>query len=407
MAKFEIVLTPRNKRKDGLLDLCIRYINKGDVMYLPIIKMDPQTYKQIFTDKRTDEKCIKWREQCAGYITRCERIYNRMNSFNKKEFREIFYERNKGKNLDENEHSLKLSDMFTEYVKVTILKNKTKDHYHTTSNVLNTFKKDLTINDINKDFLTNFSNHKKNIENCSQATVDSHMRNLRSVINYYRNVKKGLPNDFDYPFGKGKFIISSFFPSKSVLTNKEIQSIVDFNDFKTDEQKYARDIWLTLYRMNGINFADLLRMKWTDIQGNILSITRKKTETTRKSNIKPIVIPYTEKVKEVLNRIGNKKTPYILGKLEDGYSEITFDNICGKFKQKINRQLVFLTEELNLSVPLKLGKARDCYATTLDRADVSMQKISNMLGHSNVLVTEHYIGSLSAEKTFDINDCIM
>lgn len=126
MAKFEIVLLPRNKRKDGLLDLCIRFINKGDVMYLPIIKMDPQTYKQIFTDKRTDEKCIKWREQCAGYITRCERIYNRMNSFNKKEFREIFYERNKGKNLDENQQSLRLTDMFTEYVTVTILKNKTK-----------------------------------------------------------------------------------------------------------------------------------------------------------------------------------------------------------------------------------------------------------------------------------------
>lgn len=29
-----------------------------------------------------------------------------------------------------------------------------------------------------------------------------------------------------------------------------------------------------------------------------------------------------------------------------------------------------------------------------------------MLGHSNSVVTEHYLASLVMEKTFDINDCL-
>jgi integrase len=57
-----------------------------------------------------------------------------------------------------------------------------------------------------------------------------------------------------------------------------------------------------------------------------------------------------------------------------------------------------------LSVELKLKTARDSYATTLKRAGKSKDEISEMLGHSNSVVTEHYLASLDMEKTFDIND---
>jgi len=50
--------------------------------------------------------------------------------------------------------------------------------------------------------------------------------------------------------------------------------------------------------------------------------------------------------------------------------------------------------------------ARDSYATTLKSAGKSKDEISEMLGHSNSIVTEHYPVSLDVEKTFKIIDCL-
>ena len=51
--------------------------------------------------------------------------------------------------------------------------------------------------------------------------------------------------------------------------------------------------------------------------------------------------------------------------------------------------------------------ARDAYASTLKRAGISKDKIGEMLGHSNSVVTEHYLGSLDIEDTFIINDVLL
>jgi hypothetical protein len=52
------------------------------------------------------------------------------------------------------------------------------------------------------------------------------MRNLRTIINYFTHVVKIIPK----------------------------------------EHEFARDVWVMLYRFNGANFADLLRMKWSQIK---------------------------------------------------------------------------------------------------------------------------------------------
>ena len=39
---------------------------------------------------------------------------------------------------------------------------------------------------------------------------------------------------------------------------------------------------------------------------------------------------------------------------------------------------------------MNLATARDCYSSTLRRNKVSTHDICQMLGHSNVVVTEHY-----------------
>jgi integrase len=62
-----------------------------------------------------------------------------------------------------------------------------------------------------------------------------------------------------------------------------------------------------------------------------------------------------------------------------------------------------ISETLKLSVTLKTANARDCYASSLKRNGVSRDQISEMLGHSNPIVTGHYLDSLNIDETFEIN----
>ncbi len=209
------------------------------------------------------------------------------------------------------------------------------------------------------------------------------------------------------PLDLGGFTVSGYFPSTQVLKESEIQSIIDLNEFKSEDHKFARDVWVMLYRFNGANFADLLRMKWSQIKGNFIFFTRKKTEDTRKNNRKPIIVPLTDKLKDSIARVGDKNSPFLLGLLKEGYDEFFFKNRNHKIRQKINQNLKDIRNKLGLSQPLNLGCARDCYSNTLNRNNTDIKKISQMLGHSNVIITEHYLAGLNPDSTFDINGPVL
>ena len=143
------------------------------------------------------------------------------------------------------------------------------------------------------------------------------------------------------------------------------------------------------------------------MEGDYIFFTRKKTESTRRNNKKQIIVPLTDKIKDSIARVGDKNSPFLLGLLKEGYDESFFKNRNHKIKQQINRNLKDIRNKLKLSRPLQLGTAKDCYASTLDRKDVPRKNISQMLGHSNVVITEHYLDGLDPDITFGINESIL
>jgi len=102
---------------------------------------------------------------------------------------------------------------------------------------------------------------------------------------------------------------------------------------------------------------------------------RKKTETTRKKNVKQTIVPRTQGVNDLLEKIGNRNSPFVLGLLQEGYSEETIDNKSNKMRGELNVHLKAITAKLNLTSPLMINKARECYASTLNRANKSVVKI--------------------------------
>ena len=402
MPSIKIVLDGRKKLKDNMFNLSIRVCHKGKVQYLPMTKITVKQYNQVFVTKSMDKESIEFRAKADEFRARCERIFGEMSVFNPTKFREKVYSKEK-----ELPKTLVLKDLFDYYIEnyrgITI---RTRKHFKLAINLLESFQPDLRVHDITNEFLHDFEAAKIK-QGLSKSTISGVFRNLRRIINYFTYEKKTIPSSFQYPFGRGGYSITSSWPKKQVMTNSEIKKVIALKDFDSVEQEFARDCWVFLYRANGINFADLLKMRWDSIKGRHIVFFRKKTENTRKNNIKPITVPLTPKLKKLIDKIGVMDSPFILGMLKEGYSENTFENLSHKMRSNLNEELLEIGKKIGLSVPLKLKTARDCYASTLRRAKVSKDDIGDMMGHANSIVTEHYLDSLDLEETFEINKHIL
>lgn len=404
MAKFNLYLDTRVEKKGGLYNLTIRVNVGNEQFFLIISKMTIVQHHNIFVKTSMDKASIEFRETCTLYINKCEKIYRGQKQFNKDEFRTLFFKKEEESN---NTGSLFLSDLFDQFINENkSLKPKTQKHFQYTRNVFSNHSPNINVLDINPAYINQFvKTRTKN--NVTQSAIDSSLRDLRRIINYFSNENCVIPSSYRYPFGKGGYSIQNFFPRKLVMSNDNIKSIIELKEFSSEHEEYAKNIWEILYRCNGINFADLLRMRWDNIKGDYLIFFRKKTETTRKNNKKEIVVPLSNELLALFERVGKKHSPFIIGKLNEGYADNTFENKSKKMSKQINKDLKSLGTKLGITIPLKLKTARDAYATSLRRAGVSKDDIGEMLGHSNSIVTEHYLASIDLESTKAINQHLL
>jgi site-specific recombinase XerD len=62
--------------------------------------------------------------------------------------------------------------------------------------------------------------------------------------------------------------------------------------------------------------------------------------------------------------------------------------------------------DLRLKIKVTTQYARHSFATVLKRANVSSEMISEMLGHSNLNTTKHYLASFEAEAIHSATDVL-
>ena len=180
MATFKIILDKRSKKKNEKYNLTVRAVNGNDVMYLNVAEMTLKQYELVFVKKAMDEKSIEFRETCNGYLTKCEKIYAELKPYSKERLRELFFK--EGNDL-EIPQTLLLKDLFPYYTKHKEgNKIKTRQHYNTSMNVFETFKKGVSVGDVTPSFLFRFEEKKKK-EGCTLSAISSYMVDLRTIIN--------------------------------------------------------------------------------------------------------------------------------------------------------------------------------------------------------------------------------
>tara|TARA_B110000977_G_scaffold194884_1_gene272310 strand:- start:19 stop:1299 length:1281 start_codon:yes stop_codon:yes gene_type:complete len=399
MATFNIRLDKRNKLKNDKFNLVIRVFNENTFVDLKVERLTQRQYYQIFIKNITDPTSVEFRRRANELKSFVEELYHQIGYLNKDRLREQFYNRS-----NRPKKSLLLKDLFEFHISNSKNKRKTIKRFQYTMNVIEKFKPNLLATDITVDFLNEFERERLKSK-ITPATISGNLRDLRCVLNFFIHKEPLLPDNFQYPFGKGGYSIKSSFSTKKVLSMEEINKILNFTS-ADKELIYARDIWELLYRCNGINFIDAFLMKWDYIQGDYIVFYRRKTETTRRNNLKPIEVPVDPSIQSIIEKWGDKNSSYVFGLMKEEKDETYLYNKVAKLKKRINKSLKVVTTILELSLPLTTKTARETYATTLLRGGVSKDEIGEMLGHSNSIVTEHYLAGLEKEKKKKINSVL-
>lgn len=230
----------------------------------------------------------------------------------------------------------------------------------------------------------------------TDTTAGIYLRNLRAILN-----ERNIPES-KYPFGKDKFVIPEG-GGRKIALNKDIISIIDAMQFADSNAAMYRDLWLFSYLCNGANLKDIFRLKYGNIDGNIIHFVRAKTEFTvkKKTSIEAAIHP---RMQEIIDRWGNpdkKRTSYIFPFLFDGVTPEEERAIIQDYTKRINRRMDLISKALGLNIKITLYSARHSFAVNSERSGQRTSLISKSLGHKNLKTTIDYLGSFDNEEIIE------
>lgn len=223
------------------------------------------------------------------------------------------------------------------------------------------------------------------------TTVGMRCRAIRSIMN--DALALGIIKEKQYPFGRGKYEIPTGQGRKLALTLQQIKTLVTYSDGSEATEHY-RDLWFFSYLCNGINFADLIALKYANIQNDEIYFIRAKTINTSKVK-KEICAVITPEMQAIMDRWGNPdKSPdsYIFGFLTGGETPMRINKRVRDVISNCNRRLRKIGKAIGIK-GLSTYAARHSYATVLKRSGANIAYISESLGHNDLKTTENYLAS--------------
>ena len=116
-------------------------------------------------------------------------------------------------------------------------------------------------------------------------------------------------------------------------------------------------------------------------------------------------------MKRILNKWGNKNISpdsYLFPILPDKSKGIIRDeNIKTMKKRRINKSLRVIGESLGFDFYITIGLARHSFATTLKLNGTNVSFISELLGHTSMKTTQHYLKSLPDNERKAVSDTLL
>lgn len=223
----------------------------------------------------------------------------------------------------------------------------------------------------------------------SYSSIGIYLRNVRTMFN--NSEIHGLL----YPFGesKGLYRIPTGQNIKKALDIEQIFMIVNYEPLEYWET-LSRDLWVFSYLSNGMNIKDIARLKYSNINSDVIRFVRAKTQRSKK-NQKFIEIPITERIGRILDLHGSKGgyNDYIFNILTKDMNPEQEYRAVQQMTANVNHNMKRIAAKLGIESNVTSYTARHSFASQLKRQGVSTEYIQEALGHTSKDTTENYLAS--------------
>lgn len=322
------------------------------------------------------------------HLNKAQQIIDDIKVFTFDSFEQAFFD---NRNITDS-----VSFAFDRYIEQLKIEDRigTAESYNCAKNSLETFKKNLTFAEVTPTLLKKYQKWMTE-QGKSITTVGIYLRSLRTIYNQ-QNIDVSL-----YPFGekKGKYSIPTGRNIKKALTIEDVAKIFNHQLPAGTTIEMARDYWMFLYLSNGMNVKDFCLLKWSDIQGEMLTYIREKTK--RKNEATYIKVSLKPETLHIIKKWGQPsiaKDAYIFSHIKAGMTSEQQYKIIKQLTKTINKYMKQIAKELSIDKAITTYYARHSFATVLKRSGATTDMISELLGHSSVLVTKNYLDSFEDDK---------
>lgn len=234
-------------------------------------------------------------------------------------------------------------------------------------------------------------------DNLRDNTISTYMRSLRSVFN--QAVEKKLAQPVPYLF---KHVHTGVAGGPSRALPEETWQLIARKPEKPlpAALEETRALFILLFLLRGLPFADLVQLRRCDLVGNTIRIRRRKTGT-------PLVITVEPEAMEIIKRYANPDPnslylfPFIVQIGRDEYGQYQRALRC------FNCQLEMLAILLGINVKLSSYTPRHSWATIANYHQFDKKLISNSMGHSSLEVTEKYFRAFEEAEIRKMNQQII
>ena len=230
-------------------------------------------------------------------------------------------------------------------------------------------------------------------------TISTYMRMLRSIYN--RGVEAGNAPFVPRLFHEAYTGIDVC--QKRALTAAELHRLL-FDDPRSERLRRIQDIASLLFQLCGMSFADLAHLEKSALENNILRYNRIKTKT-------PMSVEVLDSAMVKIDRLRSVR------KSQPGWPDYLLDILCGDKSRKdekayreyqsalrwFNNSLKELARALHLKSPVTSYTLRHSWATIAKYRGVSIEMISEALGHKSIKTTQTYLKGFGLEERTEVN----
>lgn len=241
---------------------------------------------------------------------------------------------------------------------------------------------ELPVDEINSLFVKQFENFLIYTVGNSHNTVTECLKIFGKLLGDLYESCQWL-NPVDNPFEKIHF--SRRQTERCFLEEVEIERIMALHLKKGSPLWHSRNVFI-VECYTGLRIGDILSMKWENYDGRTISLTMHKTS-------RRISIPLTHKVVEVMESyrdLFSTADKYVFPFLHLRNTPFALDKAICSATGIVNGHLKTLARRCGIEKNLSSHTGRHSFATMLVTKGASIYDIKELLGHSDVKITQIY-----------------